>query len=255
MTSRVLATSGLALTFLVLSAASTVAYDRVADEFYGSGVHQYFAGNYSQANSDLSAAIAGGTKDPRAYYFRALVQMRQGQQTGAEADLRKAAILEGADVDQFYAVGKALERVQGRDRMAIERHRALARAEAYQRRRERDSVRYEQRRAAESKILRSSGTMPIAEPAAAPKPSVPVAPEVTDDDPFADKGDTKTTPAPPTPEPPGAEPPDEPSTEEMPADDTPVEEMPAEETPAAADEAAPKSNDEDPFADDPAESK
>ena len=72
--------------------------------------------------------------------------------------------------------------------MTIERYRALARAEAYQRRHERDALRYEQRRRAESQVLRSSGTTRVAEPAAAPAPSVPAASEVTDDDPFADRG-------------------------------------------------------------------
>ncbi len=94
-------------------------------EFYGSGVHQYFSGNASQAIADLTAAINGGSRDPRAYYFRALAEMRLGMQGQAGADLQRGAALESTDINQFYPVGKSLERVQGSARMSIEQHIAL----------------------------------------------------------------------------------------------------------------------------------
>ena len=108
------------------------AQEAVLNEFYGSGVHNYFAGNLDRAVSDLIAAINGGSKDPRAFYYRALAKMKLGQQDSATLDLSMGATLETADVNQFYPVGKALERIQGSTRAQIERYRAVARAEVNQ---------------------------------------------------------------------------------------------------------------------------
>jgi len=203
------------------------AQDAVLNEFYGSGVHHYFAGHADQAASDLTAAIRGGTKDPRAYYFRALAEMQMGQQTQATADLQKGAALESADLNQFYPVGKSLERVQGSARLAIERYRAVARAQALDQQRKRASARYEQRRRAEAAVLRSSvpaGEVEAAKASAAePLPAKPA-----EEDPFADDK------APPTPDSEMPEPEAEPA-----AADAPKAE-PAADAPAA---------DEDPFAD------
>jgi hypothetical protein len=252
---------GIALLLVAISTGPLVAQDAVLAQFYGSGVHQYFAGNYDRAAADLTTAIHGGSKDPRAYYFRALTSLRRGDGASAESDLRKGASLESADVSQFYPVGKSLERVQGADRKMVERHRAIARAEAFQRRHDRDLMRYEQRRRAESQVLRSSGAMPLVKPpgpGVAPPP-VP-GPEPVEDDPFADKPETAA--AEPAAEKPAAEPAadmpaeppaaesepagdpfsDEPATDAKPADD---------EKPAEPPAAEPKAGDEDPFADDP----
>jgi hypothetical protein len=188
---------GVVLAFVLTTGDRLPAQDAVLSEFYGSGVHQYFAGNYAQASSDLTASIEGGSKDPRAYYFRGLAALRLGWQQNAAADFRAGAALESADINQFYPVGKSLERVQGSARMSLERYRAVARAEAHQRQERRNAIRYEQRKRAEAQVLRAPGPTP---PAAGPVPSKdepaeadeampgkekPAAKEV-DDDPFAD---------------------------------------------------------------------
>jgi len=216
--------------------ASGASPGAVLAEFYGAGVHQYFSGNYGQAASSLTAAINGGTRDPRVYYFRALAAMQSGAGgADVEADLRKGAALESADADQFYAVGRSLERIQGPARMQLERYRALARAEAYTRRHDRDLLRYEQRRRAETDVLRRAIVAPVppADLIPAPVPAVPpgvVPPPLpaADDNPFDE--------APPVDEPADAI--------EPPAAD---EEMPAEDVPAA--DVAPAAD--DPFADEP----
>lgn len=262
-----------ALLLLAASAGPLLAQDAVLAQFYGRGVHQYFAGNYDSAAADLTTAIDGGSKDPRAYYFRALTSLRRGDSYSADSDLRVGASLESADVSQFYPVGKSLERVQGADRKTVERHRAIARAEAFQRRHDRDLLRYEQRRRAESQVLRSSGVAPLVKPPApaAAEPPVP-GPEPADDDPFADKPETtpaakpaaaaadKPVPPPPVAQPPttepaedmraeapAAEPAADPFAEEPAADAKPA----AEEKPAEPPAAEPKAGEEDPFADDP----
>ena len=48
---------------------SREAQEAVLTEFYGSGVHHYFAGNMPQAIADLTVAVQGGTKDPRVITF------------------------------------------------------------------------------------------------------------------------------------------------------------------------------------------
>lgn len=208
----------LGLALLSCGASALRAQDAVLTEFYGRGVHAYFAGDLGTAMEDLTAAISGGTKDPRAYYFRALTEMRLGDHARAEADLRAGAALESADVNQFYPVGKALERVQGPARLALERYRVVARAEAHERQLKRDAARYEERRRAETKVLRDPK---FVQP---PKPPVPAPGPAADADELF--GDEKAVPKPPKAD----------------LDDAPVEgvdDMPADEpTPPAADEPA-----------------
>ncbi|HEY2893305.1 MAG TPA: hypothetical protein VGJ16_03805 [Pirellulales bacterium] len=219
------------------ASASGASSGAVLAEFYGAGVHQYFSGNYGQAVSTFTAAINGGTRDPRAYYFRALAAMQSGAGgSDVEADLRKGAALESADADQFYAVGRSLERVQGSARMTLERYRALARAEAYTRRHDRDLLRYEQRRRAETDVLRRANVAPVPPADLIPAPAPALAPAVVppplpaaDDNPF-DEAPAVDEPADAV-EPPAAD-----------------EEMAAEDAPAA--DAAPPADD-NPFVDEP----
>lgn len=215
---------GLCGWLLLVSAAQATAQEAVLNEFYGSGVHHYFAGHSDQAYSDLSAAIRGGSKDPRAFYFRALAELQMGMQAQATADLQKGAELESADLNQFYPVGKSLERVQGSSRLTLERYRAVARAQALDRQRKRDAARYERRRRAEAEVLRAPVPAEEAEAVKAAGAKEPVPPKTEEEDPFADD----KTPAPPTPD--SEEPAAEPAAD-APAADAPVEEM--KEEPAA----------------------
>jgi len=179
-----------------LAAAHVRAQDAVLSDFYGAGVHNFYERDYAQAMTNLSAAIDGGSKDPRTYYYRSLAHLRMGNTSAAERDMRKGAALESADVDQFYAVGKALERVQGAERRTLERYRALARAEARQRQMQRDAARYELRRRGEAQVLRSGpvgpppapleppGVRPAAAAEASPEKPVAKPAEKDEGDPF-----------------------------------------------------------------------
>ncbi|MBI3838597.1 MAG: hypothetical protein HY288_11780 [Planctomycetia bacterium] len=208
------AVCGVALAFVLTPGGRLLAQDAVLNELYGSGVHQYFAGNYAQAASDLTAAIDGGSKDPRAYYFRALADLRLGWQQNAKSDFQTGAALESADINQFYPVAKSLERVQGSARLALERYRAVARAEAHQRQERRNAIRYEQRKRAEVQVLRAPAPAPLPAPLTV-KPSLAAEEPAAVEDPFAEKEDKAES----------------------------ADEMPAEEKPAA------KEGDDDPFAD------
>ena len=234
---------GLTLAFVWLSAGPVSAQDAVLSHFYGSGVHNYYERDYFNALADLSVAIDGGSQDPRVYYYRALANFRTGNSAAARRDLQKGAELESADVDQFYPVGKSLERVQGRERLTIERYRAVARAEARQRQRQRDEARYEQRRRAEGQVLRRVPLGPAPAPLR-PAPKAPAAPVAA--------GEPSEPPAEPpaaaTPfdDPPAAEP-----AESSPFGEEPAEEMPPDEP--AAEPPAVEPDADDPFGDQDAE--
>jgi hypothetical protein len=101
----------------------------VADDFgslYAQGVNAYFAGRSSDAESFLSQALAFNPQDPRAYYFRALSLMRLGRLGEARGDMMVGASLEAQTPNRF-GVGRALERVQGANRLTLERYRRQGR--------------------------------------------------------------------------------------------------------------------------------
>ncbi|MEX2561211.1 MAG: hypothetical protein WD403_14915, partial [Pirellulales bacterium] len=162
--------------------------------------------------------IDSGSQDPRAYYFRGLAHIRLGRDPEARDDFAEGARLEVADADRFYNVSKSLERVQGRNRLLLERYRSDARLLAFKELEQRRYERYQRIRRAEPDVLLR------------PTPSDSIAP------PPADVDDVPV---------------DEPA-EEMPDDDLtdePAEEMPDEDL---TDE-APEESADDPFGDEPAE--
>jgi hypothetical protein len=212
---------GLALAIAGLLTPALCGQEAVLSQFYGSGVHNFYERDYFQAMSDLSAAIDGGTRDPRAYYYRGLVHQNLGNSAAAQRDMQKGAELESADVNQFYPVGKSLERVQGSQRLALERYRALARAQAHERQVRRDAARYEQLRRAESQVLRQA---PLGPPPAPLRPAAGVAPAAA------------TAPIQPGPAAPTPPPEEKPA---APAEPTPFDEAPSDKPADAAPPAAP----------------
>ena len=97
-----------------------------AAKLYDRGVNAYFAGRSCQAEAFLAEAIQGNSHDPRAYYFRALSLLRQGRVDEARGDMLVGATLE-AQLPQRFAIGAALERIQGGDRLMLEEFRRNAR--------------------------------------------------------------------------------------------------------------------------------
>jgi hypothetical protein len=208
------------------------AQEAVLNQMYGSGVHAYFAGDYNQALQDLTMAIEDGSKDPRVYYFRGLVELRLGMSEVADEDFARGAELEAKTADRFYPVSRSLERVQGYDRLALEKHRALARAAVYRAQQAQEKERYEQFQRAEQEVLREPRRAeplpaPAAQPAADPAAEAPAKPAAAD--PFADE---------PAEEAPAAD--DDAAMEDDPFGEAPAEDEPAEDAPAA--------EDDDPFA-------
>lgn len=135
---------------------------------YGQGVHAYFAGDFQRSYDDLSQAIAAGTQDPRAYYFRGLAALRLGRLDEAEADFSSGADREMTQSGD-WRVGRSLERVQGGDRLRLERHRTRARIVALQNDREAVRRRYSEIEDAQDDVLRRR-RRPAAGPADAGNP-------------------------------------------------------------------------------------
>ena len=120
---------------------------------YGDGVHAYFAGDFQRAYEDLTQAIEAGTNDPRAFYFRGLAALRQGRSDEAEADFSAGADRESRGLGG-WPVARSLERIQGAERLQLERHRMRARVANLQREREAERLRYSQIEAAQPDVLR-----------------------------------------------------------------------------------------------------
>lgn len=193
----------------------------VVRDAIGGGIHAYHAGDFSRAYDDLTAAIEAGTSDPRTYYFRGLAALRLGRTSEADADFASGAERE-ATSGSIRRVSLSLERIQGHDRLALERFRARARLGALQREQQAYGRRYSAiedatgnvRRRRRPEDIRPETVVPGVEEVPAPvdpddpteaaesaaKPRNPKKPkpavdpaEKTEDDPFGDDpfGDAK----------------------------------------------------------------
>jgi hypothetical protein len=144
-----------------LCAGSVFAQDVVLGQKYGLGVHAYFAGDNVNACEQLTAAIDGGSKDPRAFYFRGLAYLKLGRAPEANLDFQKGADLESRDFNKFYNVAKSLERVQGSPRIALENFRADARIAVYAEAERMRKARYEAIQREEQRVLRNQTVAPL----------------------------------------------------------------------------------------------
>lgn len=124
MTTRLLAPVMIA--FASWLAAST-ASAQSGDDDYARGVLAYFNGASHQAESLLTEALADDPEDPRAYYFRGLAKIRTGRSYEGEQDFRIGAAMEAGWTGRPIHMGRTLERVQGSDRLMLERIRSEAR--------------------------------------------------------------------------------------------------------------------------------
>lgn len=114
--------------FCIGVASSSALGQDIYEQYYGSGVHAYFSGNYERASELFTELIDAGSQDPRVYYFRGLSQTQPycSMIELGLADFEQAAQLEAAG-KRSADVSKALSRIQGPTRIAIERIRAKAR--------------------------------------------------------------------------------------------------------------------------------
>ena len=228
----------------VIGSASVQADTPLSRDFMGSGMHAYHAGSFQQSIDDLTAAIEAGCQDPRAYYFRALAMLEQGREDEAVADMQEGALLESGGPGGIV-VGRSLERVQGRNRLMLERYRRRALIEQQARDQRRIEQRYTDLIESEPERLRQRRPETLLPPTGSPPPAdAPVtpatpAPAAGSDDPFGDPAAPAGDPPMEGSDDPFATPSDDPFGVDSPAaGDDPF----GGSTPAAGD---------DPFGDDP----
>ncbi len=125
-----------------MSLANFVHAQDPLDEMYGQAVHSYFRGDSAQASQLLTEVIDAGSLDPRAFFFRGLTQSYGGVDM-SNPDFERGAQLE-IEGKKVVNVGKALERIQGHARVAIEKARAKARLASRSRLLELQRTRYEE---------------------------------------------------------------------------------------------------------------
>ncbi|MCU0707098.1 MAG: hypothetical protein MUF23_02290 [Pirellula sp.] len=175
--------SALALLLVGLTTSASIQAQDPLDEVYGHAVHAYYRGDVTRAQELLDQAISAGSTDPRAYYYRGLCLSVLGGDTSAgQADFEKGAELEISG-QKVVNVGKALERIQGPARCAIESIRRDARLASRDKYLQMQRMRYEESRRA-----------PVVPPRSSDAPPTPVPPI---NDPFAPGTDlNKGTPVP-----------------------------------------------------------
>ncbi|MEN6406481.1 MAG: hypothetical protein ABFC77_08420 [Thermoguttaceae bacterium] len=167
----------LAASFLLLGVVSLFADEGVLGQKYGGGVHAFFAGDYSGACEQLTAAVEGGSQDPRTFYFRGLAMLKLGRESEAKQDFQAGASLESRDANKFYNVSKSLERVQGSARVELERYRLNARLAVLEEIDQYRKARYEAIQREESRVLRQQDIAPPEASAAEPSVAEPSAAE------------------------------------------------------------------------------
>ena len=145
---------------LLLGAGFIAVPNAVADEsdyIYGKGVHAFFDQNYVKAIMILSQADEIESSDPRAYYFLGLAFLRQNKTEDAEHYFRKAAQLEfGGRSLRDYDVSESLRRIQGAERLLLEKIRTAERIKAQNREHQRQEARYGKENTAGREALRQS---------------------------------------------------------------------------------------------------
>lgn len=144
-------------------------------EYYGEGVHAFHSHNVLRAEELFSYAIDGGLNDPRAYYFRGLVRWNSGREHEAEEDFRTAAILEAQGTSSHY-VSRALTRIQGPARLAIEKARVEGRLHVQAAQASEADRRYSQPDAASQDALRAAPAPRTAPPLPGTQPPAPPLP-------------------------------------------------------------------------------
>jgi hypothetical protein len=139
---------------------------------YGVGVHAYFNCDYQGSYDAMTAAIEAGTNDPRAFYFRGLAAAKLGRDSEVEADFAEGANREATTAGSL-AISRSLERVQGADRLRLEKFRARARVAAVQRDHAATRSRYSGIDVAPADLLRTKRPVQISPPAEPVPPPAP----------------------------------------------------------------------------------
>ncbi|MDR0703354.1 MAG: hypothetical protein LBF88_00025 [Planctomycetaceae bacterium] len=134
-----------------------------AENLYGKGVHAFFDKDYSGAIDLLTQAEQLGSEDPRPYYFLALAHSRLKHNDHADDYFKKAAQFEweGQSV-RDYNISDALRRIQGNERLNIERYRTQAKLDWQNAEKRKREILYAKEKADEKRILTKMAKHPVA---------------------------------------------------------------------------------------------
>ena len=139
----------------VTFATSTFFVTDESDIIYGRGVHAFFDRDYEGAVTILLQAKEIGSIDPRPFYFLGLAYLRQNETELADQFFKQAAELEfSGRAARDYGVSEALRRIQGEERLRIERIRSEERTNAQIRAQQFLEARYGREGAADRDTIR-----------------------------------------------------------------------------------------------------
>jgi len=91
----------------------------------------FHQGDYENAYKGLTSLVQEDKQDARIYYYRGLISLRTGHRDAAARDFQLAMQLEAAGAGQ--GVGESLQRIQGQERLILEKYRTMARLAGKQR--------------------------------------------------------------------------------------------------------------------------
>ena len=114
-----------------------------SDLVYGKGVHAFFDRDYEGTVTILLQAEEIKSVDPRPYYFLGLAFLRQEKTDEADQYFKKAAQLEySGRALRDYNVSESLRRIQGEERLRLEKIRTEERTNARIREQQQREARY-----------------------------------------------------------------------------------------------------------------
>ena len=102
----------------------------MAEQFYGKGLHDYWAGKFDDAEKQFETALGYFKDDARFFYYFGLTCLQQGKRAEATEAFQKANELESKSRPSSAQINAMLERVQGTARQAIDQAREHPQVEA-----------------------------------------------------------------------------------------------------------------------------
>lgn len=99
---------------------------RETERIFVQALSAYFKKDFKQSRELLDGLVAARSNDPRVYYFRGLSARELGDTKKSDADFKTAVGIEVTSQRNQISVDKALERVQGDSRRALESQRRVA---------------------------------------------------------------------------------------------------------------------------------
>jgi hypothetical protein len=135
---------------------SPFAEENQADIVYGNGVHAFFEKKYQNAVDILVQTEKLENSDPRPYYFLALSYYRLNESEKADQYFKKAAALEwNGRAAKDYSVAEALRRIQGKERLRVERYRQEARTNWQLEEKKRREIKYGEEKISDTNVVKN----------------------------------------------------------------------------------------------------